>query len=109
MMKIAMEKHGGRRRVLDPGTGRGVLHPGNDDGRSGSCGRPPGIPVHNRAGFTRCHELCEKILKYLVIADAGQDQRFMGDAYIAQNKPKSLLCLPIHPPGKVIGFLYYRE
>jgi len=45
----------------------------------------------------------------LVIGDAENDSRFASDPYIACNKPKSILCVPILHQGKLIGILYLEN
>lgn len=45
----------------------------------------------------------------LVIADAENDNRFIHDAYVIHNKPKSILCVPSLHQGKLIGILYLEN
>lgn len=45
----------------------------------------------------------------LVIADAENDSRFANDVYVANNKPKSILCVPSLHQGKLIGILYLEN
>ncbi|QAU35269.1 AAA family ATPase [Janthinobacterium sp. 17J80-10] len=45
----------------------------------------------------------------LVLGDAGNDGRFNADAYIAQNRPKSLLCVPLQKQGMLVGILYLEN
>ncbi|GAB4188930.1 MAG: AAA family ATPase [Coleofasciculaceae cyanobacterium] len=45
----------------------------------------------------------------LVIADAENDNRFANDVYVANNKPKSILCVPSLHQGKLIGILYLEN
>jgi formate hydrogenlyase transcriptional activator len=48
-------------------------------------------------------------VKSLVLSDAANDRRFAGDLYIAQFKPKSILCMPILHQGKRTGILYLEN
>jgi Nif-specific regulatory protein len=45
----------------------------------------------------------------LVIADAGNDGRFANDRYVSQNKPRSILCVPILRQSQLIGILYLEN
>jgi histidine kinase len=45
----------------------------------------------------------------LVIADAENDSRFANDVYVANNKPRSILCVPSLHQGKLIGILYLEN
>ncbi len=45
----------------------------------------------------------------LVIGNAGAETRFAGDPYIAAQRPKSVLCLPLMHQGRVTGILYLEN
>lgn len=45
----------------------------------------------------------------LVLGDAEHDSRFANDHYVAQYKPKSILCLPILSQGKLTEILYLEN
>ena len=45
----------------------------------------------------------------LVIADAENDSRFANDVHVANNKPKSILCVPSLHQGKLTGILYLEN
>ncbi len=45
----------------------------------------------------------------VIINDAGTDKRFAKDAYIQQQKTKSILCLPIKQYGKTLALLYLEN
>ena len=51
----------------------------------------------------------ERTREDVVLADATLQGRFTTDPYIAQNKPKSVLCTPIIHQGKLIGLLYLEN
>ena len=51
----------------------------------------------------------ERTREDVVLADATLKGRFTTDPYIAQNKPKSVLCTPIVHQGKLIGLLYLEN
>ncbi|RNB91256.1 GAF domain-containing protein [Brevibacillus fluminis] len=60
--------------------------------------------------------LCVSIVNYairteemVVLHDASRDERYQKDAYIAQIKPKSVLCAPLWKQGKMIGILYLEN
>ncbi|MGK5594359.1 MAG: trifunctional serine/threonine-protein kinase/ATP-binding protein/sensor histidine kinase [Parachlamydiaceae bacterium] len=45
----------------------------------------------------------------VVLDDASNNGLFMADAYIVENRPQSILCLPLLHQGKVIGALYLEN
>jgi GAF domain-containing protein len=45
----------------------------------------------------------------LVLTDAARDPRFDNCVYIAQNRPKSLLCMPVLHHNSMIGILYLEN
>jgi predicted ATPase/signal transduction histidine kinase len=45
----------------------------------------------------------------LVIDTAGSEPPFSNDAYILTQQPKSILCMPIHHRGELIGILYLEN
>ncbi len=48
-------------------------------------------------------------LEPILLVDATQSIDFAGDAYLQENQPKSVLCLPIIDRGKLIGILYLEN
>ncbi|WP_449416247.1 trifunctional serine/threonine-protein kinase/ATP-binding protein/sensor histidine kinase [Phormidium nigroviride] len=51
----------------------------------------------------------KRSLTPLVLVDARVSSQFAGDSYIAQNQPKSVLCIPIINQRKLIGILYLEN
>jgi predicted ATPase/signal transduction histidine kinase/tRNA A-37 threonylcarbamoyl transferase component Bud32 len=47
--------------------------------------------------------------KILVIDDAREDLKISKDAYIVRNQVKSIVCMPIHNQGKLLGILYLEN
>lgn len=45
----------------------------------------------------------------VILGDASQDSRFVGDPYIQAHAPKSVLCTPIVRGGQLIGVLYLEN
>ncbi|RJG01744.1 AAA family ATPase [Noviherbaspirillum sedimenti] len=45
----------------------------------------------------------------LVLGNAGTDARFNDDPYIAQTRPRSLLCIPLQKQGALVGILYLEN
>ncbi|MDB9515329.1 AAA family ATPase [Kamptonema animale CS-326] len=48
-------------------------------------------------------------LKPVVISDATAHPQLINDSYIQQQKPKSILCIPILHQGKLLGVLYLEN
>ncbi len=64
----------------------------------------------------KCEELSSAIVQYtarsreiLVLDEATVDDRFSQDGYVQQNKPKSILSLPILHQGGLTGVLYLEN
>ncbi|BAY89752.1 ATPase, histidine kinase-, DNA gyrase B-, and HSP90-like domain protein [Tolypothrix sp. PCC 7601] len=51
----------------------------------------------------------KRSLQAAVISNATQDSLFIGDAYIQNWQPKSLLCSPIMQQGKLLGIVYLEN
>jgi len=45
----------------------------------------------------------------VVLGDAANEEQFINDPYIAQQKVKSVLCTPILNQGKLVGILYLEN
>jgi histidine kinase len=45
----------------------------------------------------------------VVLGDASADSQFNGEAYIAINRPKSVLCIPLQKQSELIGILYLEN
>ncbi len=45
----------------------------------------------------------------VVLGDATKEGRFINTPYIIENKPKSILCMPIINQGKLFGILYLEN
>ncbi len=47
--------------------------------------------------------------KYLLIDDISKQKNWLTDNYIQREQPQSILCLPIHLQGELIGLLYLEN
>ena len=47
--------------------------------------------------------------RHIVLQDAGSDELFGGDAYIAARHPKAVLCAPIIHQGRLTGLIYLEN
>lgn len=63
-----------------------------------------------------CEDLSSGIAHYVartgepvLLADASVEGRFRTDPYVAQHRPKSVLCAPIANQGKAIGVVYLEN
>lgn len=77
---------------------------------------PLSIEVMQSTPIERCRELSLDIVRFvfrsaedLVIHDASEEKQFVHDPYILQNKPKSILCMPIRQSGSPTGVLYLEN
>ncbi len=64
--------------------------------------RPERLPI---ALLDHVRRTREKI----VLADATAPHPFATDAYLSQQRPKSVLCLPIVHQGRLLGILYFEN
>lgn len=51
----------------------------------------------------------KRSLETLVLNDARANSQFIGDRYVIQNQPKSMLCSPILKQGQLLGILYLEN
>ena len=68
------------------------------------------IPIKSYENIS--HNIVRFVIKsheIIVIGDAVQDERFSRTAYVACNKPKSILCAPIILRGKLEATLYLEN
>jgi len=45
----------------------------------------------------------------VVLGDAAADSQFNGETYVAVNRPKSVLCIPLQKQSELIGILYLEN
>jgi predicted ATPase/GAF domain-containing protein/HPt (histidine-containing phosphotransfer) domain-containing protein len=54
-------------------------------------------------------QLAVRSREAVVVADAGADPRLARDAYVAEQRPRSVLCLPLLHQGSVSGAAYFEN
>ncbi len=64
----------------------------------------------------QCEGLSTSIVRYVsrtkenvVLGDAANEGSFVQDPYVAANRPKSVLCIPIQRHGELVGVLYLEN
>ena len=72
------------------------------------------VPRHQALESRR--DLARSIVRYVsrsretvVLDDAAGDERFAADPYVAQRRPKSILCLPILHQGRSVALVYLEN
>lgn len=71
---------------------------------------PFNVPVESSNTFSPAVvRYVSRTYEAVVLGDAGDDNRFAGDPYVKQEKPKSILCTPILHQGKLIAILYLEN
>jgi transcriptional regulator with GAF, ATPase, and Fis domain len=75
-----------------------------------------GIQVLQKIPVESCEKLSRSIVRYVgrshetvVIGDSSLDERFAGTPYVAREKPKSILCIPVLHRGKPVAILYLEN
>jgi PAS domain S-box-containing protein len=74
------------------------------------------VTVHLRHGSDTAAAMPESLVRYVmrtqetvILEDASSENAFSGDAYIAQRRARSILCLPLINQGKLIAILYLEN
>jgi transcriptional regulator with GAF, ATPase, and Fis domain len=109
LIEICIENAGAQRGVfLQERDGRLVVEAEGVLGEVSRVRRPNAVPT--AATFS------EAIVRYVrktgesvVTADAWSDERFPDDPYIKDNRPRSILCVPVVHQGKLSGILYLEN
>lgn len=74
------------------------------------------ISVGVEAPLESCPDLPISVIQYvarteeaIVLSAPALDERFRGDAYLADSRPRSILCLAMSHQGRLIGVLYLEN
>jgi len=74
----------------------------------------PSVPLNDEGGTIL--PIARSVVNYaaragkaVVLADAGEDERFRLDPHIATQRTRSILCLPLIHQGKLAGLLYLEN
>ena len=72
--------------------------------------------AHSGAAVPDAEQLAWSAVRYvrqtgetLLLDEPGRDDRFAADPYVRRARPKSLLCLPVHKPGSLLGVIYLEN
>jgi predicted ATPase/signal transduction histidine kinase len=83
---------------------------------AGSVSSEPDTTVLKSVPLAECTDLSQAVVNYvrrtgesLVIADATQDSRLIHDPYVVQQRPRSMLCIPVSSRGGLAGVLYLEN
>ncbi len=110
LMRIAIEHAGAERGLLI--LQRGEEHRIEAEARTGC----EGAEVQLRQAAATPAELPESLLRYVIrtqqsviLEDASSQSLFSEDPYLLQERPRSVLCLPLVKQTKLIGALYLEN
>jgi GAF domain-containing protein len=74
------------------------------------------VAVHFRQSLTTPAELPDSLLRYVIrtqesviLDDASVQNLFSEDEYIRQQRPRSILCLPMVKQAELVGVLYLEN
>jgi signal transduction histidine kinase len=110
LMRIAIEHAGAERGLL-------LLHQ-REEVRIEAEARTSrnGLQVRLRQAAATPAELPESLLRYVIrtqqgviLDDASSQNLFSGDPYVLQERPRSVLCLPLIKQSNLIGALYLEN
>ncbi|WP_431857193.1 AAA family ATPase [Azospirillum sp.] len=113
LMRTVLETAGAVRGVLLMGPADGALHVAaeGDAERAAYRALPP-EPLEASAEARAPASLVAYVTRTrepLVLADAAEDPRFAGDAYVDGRATRSVLCLPLLRQGALVGVLYLEN
>lgn len=111
LMRVILENAGAQRVVLFLPTEDGSLALAAE-GSDRNPGHVPTTPEPLRdweRGLRSVVHFVERSGESVIVADATADARFSGDAYVAREKVRSLLCMPIRKQGLLVGVLYLEN
>ncbi|MEW6683352.1 MAG: sigma 54-interacting transcriptional regulator [Nitrospirota bacterium] len=110
LMRIAIENAGAERGSLM------VESDGELFVRAEGAVDAPEMTVHEAIPLSAAKSLPKSVVNYVkrtsqsvVLADAVSDQRYAGDPYITERKPRSILCTPVINQGRLVGILYLEN
>ncbi|XXX73135.1 ATP-binding sensor histidine kinase [Sorangium sp. So ce134] len=116
LMSVAMENAGAQRGCLVLRDSDGLRVEAEVDWTDGrEDARFPGLPLDEAAALDR-PLVSAGIVQYvartgqsLVLADASVDRQFQRDDYVAQRRPRSVLCTPIIHHNDLYGAIYLEN
>ncbi|PWC54719.1 AAA family ATPase [Azospirillum sp. TSO22-1] len=113
LMRTVLETAGAVRGVLLTGDAEGTLHVAaeGDAERAAYRALAP-EPLETSAEARAPASLVAYVTRTrepLVLADAAEDPRFAGDAYVGAHATRSVLCLPLLRQGALVGVLYLEN
>ncbi len=110
LMRIVLENAGAQRGFLliDSEAGLRVQARGERGGED--------LRVMQAVPLEECGDLSVSLVQFVertgdavVIADATEDMRCKGQAYVEEHRPRSILCVPVRNRGKSVGVLYLEN
>jgi PAS domain S-box-containing protein len=110
LMRAAIEQAGAQRGLL--------IGPRNDELQIEAEATTQGedIAVHMRDGVRKASTLPESLVRYVmrtqetvILDDASTQTPFSADPYVAEQRARSILCLPLITQGKLVGILYLEN
>ncbi len=109
IVEIAMENAGAERGIFLQDTGKQLVIEAE-----GAVGKQTtvrqSLPVEDSGKLSQAVVFyVGKTGESVVIGDAAADERFASDSYVRDQKPKSILCVPIVYQGRSSGILYLEN
>lgn len=110
LMRIVIENAGAEKGLLIQNSGSGLVIQARSSIGGGRVETMQGVPVETSG------EAALSVVNYVartqsqvVLGNACHDRTFGSDAYLAEHRTRSLLCLPIIYQGKLSGLLYLEN
>lgn len=74
------------------------------------------VKLHDSVSLSEAQDLPASIVNYVrrtseavVLANAHADETYSDDPYIAANRPRSVMCVPVLKQGRLVGVLYLEN
>ena len=110
LVRIAVENAGAERGLFLREKGGRLVIEAECAVAGGSVDVLDSVPLEVKGGLSRAVvQYVRNTGQSLVLGDAAADPRFAADPYIATERPRSILCVPVIQQGKLGGILYLEN
>ncbi len=110
LLGILMENAGAQTAALILETEGRSLIAARGSAEQVECFLPLSLPVEKAESLSlSVISWVKQTREHLVLDNASQEERFVGDDYIKKERPKSILCAPIHHKSALSGIIYLEN
>ena len=110
LLRILMENAGAQTAALILETEGQSLIAARGSNEQIECFLPLSLPVEKAQSLSlSVISWVKQTREHLVLDNASREERFAGDDYIRRERPKSILCAPIHHQSALSGIIYLEN